>query len=180
MSSRMTRFVFVLAALLTISSCTRTAPSNTAAAPPSPTPAAKKFSPADLAKLRWIEGSWRGTGDVDAPFYERYHFENGSTLVVDSFADEKFSKLNETSRFELKDEQFGNSGDGARWAATAIDDNSISFEPTAKAQNSFRWERASAGPHPNVWKAVLNWPATSNKPAGERVYRMERWPPAKP
>jgi len=179
MSSQMFRFVFVLAALLSISSCTRTAPSSTSV-PASPTPAAKRFSTADLAKLRWIEGSWRGTGDVEAPFYERYHFENDSTLVVDSFADEKFSKISEASRFELKEGQFGNGGDGARWAATAIDDKSISFDPTAKAQNSFRWERASADPHPNEWKAVLWWPATNNKPAGQRVYRMERWPSPKP
>lgn len=179
MSSRIFRLVFVFAALLTISSCTRTTPSSTPA-PASPTPPAKKFSTADLGKLRWIEGSWRGTGDVEAPFYERYHFENDSTLVVDSFADEKFGKLSETSRFELKDGQFGNGGDGARWAATGIDDKSIFFEPTAKAQNSFRWVRVSAEPHPNAWKAVLNWPATGNKPAGQRVYRMERWPPTKP
>jgi hypothetical protein len=179
MSSRTFLFVFVLAALVTISSCTRTVPSNTPA-PASPTPAAKKFSPAELAKLRWIEGSWRGTGDVETPFYERYHFENDSTLVVDSFADDKFSKISETSRFELKDGKFGNVGEGARWAAIAIDDNSISFEPTAKAQNSFRWERVSAGPQPNEWKAVLWWPAANNKPAGQRVYRMERWPLPKP
>ena len=74
----------------------------------------------------------------------------------------------------------GNSGDGARWAATAIDDNSITFEPTAKAQNSFRWEHASASPQPNEWKAVLWWPAANNKAAGQRIYRMERWPPPKP
>jgi hypothetical protein len=179
MSSRTFLFVFVLAALLIMSNCTRTVPSSTPA-PASPTPAAKKFSPAELAKLRWIEGSWRGTGDVETPFYERYHFENDSTLVVDSFADEKFSKMSETSRFELKDGKFGNVGEGARWAAIAIDDNSISFEPIAKAQNSFRWERVSPGPQPNEWKAVLWWPAANNKPAGQRVYRMERSLPPKP
>ena len=172
-------FVFVFAALLTISSCSSTVPSSTPG-PASPTQTAKRFSPAELAKLRWIEGSWRGTGDVETPFYERYHFENDSTLVVDSFADEKFSKISETSRFELKDGQFGNVGEGARWAATAIDDYSISFEPTAKAQNSFRWEHASASPQPNEWKAVLWWPAANNKAAGQRIYRMERWPPPKP
>jgi hypothetical protein len=176
MSSRTSLFVFVLAALLAMTNCTRTAPSSTSA-PVSPTPAAKKFSPAELAKLRWIEGSWRGTGDVETPFYERYHFENDSTLVVDSFDDEKFSKISETSRFELKDGLFGNVGDGARWAATAIDDNSISFEPIAKAKNSFRWERALPGPQPNEWKAVLWWPAANNKPAVQRVYRMERRQP---
>jgi hypothetical protein len=142
----------------------------------SPSPAATLITPAELAKLRWIEGSWRGTGDVDVPFYERYRFENESTLLVDSFPDEKLTKVDDTTRFELKDGQFGNAGEGSRWIATAIDDNSINFEPVSKARNSFSWKRES----PDLWKAVLNWPATGNSPAKERVYRMERWPPAKP
>jgi hypothetical protein len=41
-----------------------------------------------------------------------------------------------------------------------------------KARNSFRWQRETA----DSWKAVLNWPAANGKPAGERVYNMERWP----
>src|SRR5829696_7538655 len=69
---------------------------------------AKNFSTADIAKLRWIEGTWRGSGTDQAPFFERYRFENESTLAVDSFPNEKLDKIGETSRFELKDGQFGN------------------------------------------------------------------------
>ena len=72
----------------------------------SQTPPTKRFTPADLAKLRWIEGSWRGTGDVEKPFFERYHFENESTLVTESFADESFSKITEVTRYELKNGVF--------------------------------------------------------------------------
>jgi hypothetical protein len=128
---------------------------------------AKKFSTADIAKLRWIEGTWRGSGVDQAPFFERYRFENESTLAVDSFPDEKLDKVEDTSRFELKDGQFGNGS----YVASSIDDNGINFEPT-KAKNSFRWERVSA----NAWKATLKWPADGNKPARERVYNMERIP----
>ena len=42
-------------------------------------PAPKEITRADLAKLRWIVGTWRGTGGDVAPFYERYKFENDST-----------------------------------------------------------------------------------------------------
>src|SRR5215212_9920981 len=35
---------------------------------------------ADIAKLKWIVGTWRGM-DGDKPFYERYKLE-GTTLVV--------------------------------------------------------------------------------------------------
>jgi len=132
----------------------------------------RTFTTADLAKLRWIEGSWRGSGTDQAPFFERYRFETDSILAVDSFPDEKLDKVEETTRFELKDGQFGNGGDSARWVATSIDAQGITFEPAAKAKNSFRWERESA----DKWKATLKWPAEEGKPARERIYTMERIP----
>jgi hypothetical protein len=82
-------------------------------------PEAKKFSTADVAKLRWIEGTWRGSGADQAPFFERYRFENESTLAVDSFPDEKLEKVDETSRFELRDGRFGNPS----YVASSIDEN---------------------------------------------------------
>src|SRR5262245_3684587 len=81
--------------------------------------ATKSFSTADLSKLRWIEGTWRGSGVDQAPFFERYRFENDTTLAVDSFPDEKMDKIGETSRFELKDGKFGNGS----YVASLIDDN---------------------------------------------------------
>jgi hypothetical protein len=135
-------------------------------------PVQKKFATADLAKLRWIEGTWRGSGVDQPPFYERYRFEGDSILAVDSFPDEKLEKVEDTTRFELKDGQFGNGGDGARWAASVIDDQGVTFEPVAKAKNSFRWERESA----DTWKAILKWQAVEDKQARERIYKMERIP----
>src|SRR4030095_10689958 len=133
-----------------------------------------KFTAADLSKLRWIEGTWKGSGTDQPPFFERYRFENETTLAVDSFPDEKLDKVEDTTRFELKDGHFGNGGggDGARWVATSIDAQGITFEPAAKAKTSFRWERESA----DKWKAILKWPAEQGKPARERIYNMERIP----
>ena len=68
-------------------------------APAKPTPA--KLTAADLQKLRWIEGTWRGTGG-EKPFFERYRFENATTLAVDSFENEKLEKVTDTTLFELK------------------------------------------------------------------------------
>jgi hypothetical protein len=127
--------------------------------------AATNFTKADIAKLKWIEGTWRGSGVDQAPFFERYRFENETTLAVDTFPDEKLDKVEDTARFELKNGQFGNGS----YVASSIDDKGISFEPL-KESNSFRWERVSD----NSWKAILTWPASGNKPAGERVYNMER------
>ena len=174
---RIRRFVVMVAAclvLLTAASCARnqtTAPAQSA----SPLkPILKNITPADLAKLRWIEGSWRGTGDIDKPFYERYKFENDVTLAVESFDDDKFDKATDLSRFVLKDGEFGSTdAEGRRSAASAIDANSVTFEPVTKSRNTFRFERESD----NSWKAILTWPATDKAPAGQRIYKMERWPP---
>lgn len=132
-----------------------------------------KITAADLKKLRWIEGSWRGTGDNVEPFYERYRFENETTLAVDTFEDDKLAKVTDTTRYELKNGEFAGGNEGFRWAASAIDDTSVTFSPVTKARNSFRWENVDK----DSWKAVISWPATAEKPARERNYKMERWPP---
>jgi hypothetical protein len=132
-----------------------------------------RLTPSDLAKLRWLEGSWRGTGDIDKPFYERYRIEE-QAVVVEGFEDEAFGQSSGITRFELKDGEMGGGNDGWRWVVTDLSADSITFAPVTKARNSFRWERVSA----DEWRAVLEWPAEGDKPARRRVYRMERWPPA--
>lgn len=172
--------LFVL--LVSIAGCARTksepvaqnAASPTASSAPASSPVPIKITAAELAKLKWIEGSWRGTGGGVPPFFERYKFENDSTLLVEGFEDESLSKASDVSRFELKDGQFGGSDGDSGSVATALDDNSISFAPTGKARNSFRFQRVSD----NSWKAILNW--TDNGVAKERVYEMERFTAKKP
>lgn len=134
-------------------------------------PGPKQTTAADLKKLHWIEGTWRGTGGGVATFYERYKFENDATLVVETLTDETLSKVEDTSRFELKDGSFGHSEAESGSVATELDDRSITFAPLGKARNSFRWERESE----NSWQAVLKW-TDANGAAQERTYQMERWP----
>jgi hypothetical protein len=151
--------LFVL--LVVVTSCARHEQQHASSSAPA------KLMAADLAKLRWIEGNWRGSGVDQAPFFERYRFENDTTLAVDSFPDEKLEKVDDTSRYELKDGQFTNGS----YVASAIDEQGISFEPIpGKAKNSFRWQRQSA----DKWTAILKWPAVNGKPARERIYNMER------
>jgi hypothetical protein len=132
----------------------------------------RKFTVADLQKLRWIEGSWRGTGEVDKPFFERYRFEGDSVLLVDSFEDETLAKVTDTTRYELKDGEFGGGSEGHRYVAKSLDDRAVEFGPGVDVKNGFRWERESK----DAWKATIIFPASGNKPATERVYKMERWP----
>lgn len=147
---------------------------NTASSSPSPAaspaPSPVLVTVVDLAKLRWIVGTWRGTGGGVLPFYERYRFENESTLVVETLADESLSKVNDISRFVLMDGHFGYGNGTSGSVVIALDDNGITFAPLGKG-NFFRWQRESD----NSWKAILNWTDKSGAPK-ERVYLMERWP----
>jgi hypothetical protein len=127
------------------------------------------FTEADVAKLKWIEGTWRGTGEKQPPFFERYHFE-GSTMVVEGLADETGEKVNETSRFELKDGRFGQASGDSESAASAITDTYVQFIPVKGSKNSFRFEKQTA----DTWQATIEWPADGNKPARTIVYKMER------
>jgi PKD repeat protein len=156
----------VVIALITVCGCASNSSTPSAQAPQS----LKKFTTEDLKKLRWLEGTWRGTGGDVQPFFERYRFENDSTLVIESAENEKFEKITDTTRYELKDGEFGGGNEGFRWIASEIDDKSVTFVPVVKARNSFRWETVSK----DEWKAVLNWPATADKPSRERVYKIER------
>ncbi|HEY3038957.1 MAG TPA: hypothetical protein VGJ66_09485 [Pyrinomonadaceae bacterium] len=173
--------VLLLVMLVNLAGCARAnsdyaasnrSSSSTPTAAPSPTP--KEITPADLAKLKWIEGTWRGTGGNVPPFYERYKFENESTLAVETLADETLTKVSEVSRFELKDGHFVHSEGDSGSVATALDDHSISFAPFGKPSNYFRFQRESD----NTWKAILNW-TDKNGAAKERIYTMERWPAKK-
>jgi len=91
--------LFFAIGLLTAYACTSkpaVIPANTPAtqATPTPTPATPaKLTAEDLKKLRWIEGTWRGTGVNQPAFFERYRWENDTTLAVDSFENEKLEKV---------------------------------------------------------------------------------------
>lgn len=159
-----------VAALLNIAGCARGRSTDTAQSTATPAPTPATVTSNDLKKLRWIEGTWRGTG-YETPFYERYRFENDNTLTVEYLADESVSKVTETTRYELKDGQFGN----GRSVATEVTDNYITFSPVARAGNTYRWQKESA----DLWKAILTSAATDKAPAKEVVYSLERWPPAK-
>jgi hypothetical protein len=143
-----------------------TASSATAAASPQ---APARITVADFRKLRWIEGSWRGSGVGQAAFYERYRFADDSTLVVDAFPDSTLATVSESTRFELRGGTLGNAGT-VRWAASRLDGRAVDFVPVAGARNTFTWRYES----PDRWTALLHWPASDTRPARDATYDMVR------
>jgi hypothetical protein len=159
--------LILIALALNLLACNRGPSGSSQQSTATATPAPAKITADDLQKLRWIEGTWRGSG-YETPFFERYRFENDDTLIVETLADESVSKVTDTSRFVLKAGQFGSEGA----VATELTDTFIVFSPLKPGQNTFRFERESA----DSWKAVLTWPKSEKRAAGERVYHMQRWP----
>ena len=129
---------------------------------------------ADLLALRWIVGSWRGSGDGQSPFYERYRFVDDSTLLMEGFRDSTLAQVSETTRYELRGGRFANTGpaDAAQWVAVRLTGGAITFAPVRRARNRFTWKPVSA----DEWIADLVWPpADASVPARTRTYRLVRW-----
>ena len=131
-----------------------------------------KFTTADIAKLKWIEGTWRGM-DGDKPFYERYKIEE-TALVVEGLNADGSPDSEGPGRFELKNGEFGKGEGDKRSAASEITADYVQFVPAVPGKmNRFRFERQSNG----TWRAVLEWPATAARPARQKIYIMEPWKP---
>jgi len=130
---------------------------------------------ADLRALQWIVGTWRGSGDGQAPFYERYRFLDDSTLLVESFKDSTLADVSESTRFELRGGRLANAvpESAAQWVAVRLASGAITFAPVRRARNRFTWRPESA----DVWIADLSWAASNAAAARMRSYRMVRWTP---
>src|SRR5687768_2339806 len=181
------RLLIIIASFaLVFSACSGGADQNTSgnqaantapAADAGPTPS-NQITEADVAKLKWLEGSWRGMVG-DKPFYERIRFE-GSTMIVESFEDGSMSNVTETGTFELKDGEWGHSVGTQRSAASSITADRVQFVPAkvpaapeggAVKGGMFGFERKEKG----TWLAVLDVPASRDKPGSQTVYKREPW-----
>jgi hypothetical protein len=144
--------------------------------PPDPPPARPADAPvpasvtaADLQRLRWLEGHWRGTGESGNPFYESYRFLNDSTIQSHTFTDSTFAQAGDSSLIMLSGGELTSRGGGMEWVATEIDSAGVHFDPRENARNAFTWSRDS----PTRWTALLRW-VDADGASREMLYRMER------
>jgi hypothetical protein len=127
-----------------------------------------RFTKDDVAKLKWLEGSWKGM-DGDSPFYERYRIEEDALIVEELNADG--SVKGPPGRYELKNGEFGKEEGDVRSAASEIGEGFVQFVPGRESKgNSYRFERKG----PDTWQAILEWPDTADKPGQRKVYVMEK------
>jgi hypothetical protein len=131
--------------------------------------AVRRFTAAQFASLRWIEGTWRGRLPDGGAFYERYHFADDSTIVMQAFADSTLASTSDSGRIVLRDGIVADEGGAARWGATRLDSSGVAFAPLEGATNSFTWTRDRA----DRWTATLTWADKDGK-ARAVTYPMER------
>lgn len=129
----------------------------------------KDVTEKDIAGLKWLAGTWKGTAEGKEPFFEKYSIDNNS-LTVESYADASLKTVTDTTRYALINGEFRyTTADGRRVAASEITGDRIQFVPVVGEGNSFRFEKQPGG----KWRAVLEWPATADKPAKQVIYNME-------
>ena len=128
------------------------------------------FTKADIEKLRWLEGTWRGTdATAQNPFFERYRFVGDGKIETDSFSDSTLSKVDSQSSTYFENGEIIHKSGTMVWTASRLDDSQIEFAPKEKATNSFVWKKESA----DDWTARLMTKDAQGKQT-ETIYRMER------
>lgn len=168
--------ILVAVFLVMIGGCSNQPESNSESGAQGNTQAANSFKPhwktdvkpEDIARIKWLEGTWRGTSEEQEPFFERYTFD-GTSMTIDTFTDSSLKTVKDTSRYALINGEFRCTKNEKRTGVSEITDDHIQFVPVVGDGNPFRFEKQPEG----KWRAVLDVPAASGKPAKQVIYNME-------
>ena len=126
------------------------------------------FAVSDLAKLRWLEGSWAGTAPDARDIYERVHFVNDSTAEITYFTDSAFEHETGRGRLYLSVGRIYHTMGPGRWGATNVDGHGVYFVPQDNTQSSVMWSRQSN----DEWTATIRAGFIGRD--RETVYHMRR------
>lgn len=126
------------------------------------------FAAADLAKLRWLEGTWEATSPGEPSIYERYHFANDSLIEITYYGDRGMSRETGNGRVYLSVGRVYHTFGPGRWGATHVDNDGVYFVPQVNARNTFAWTRQSA----EEWTSTLRSGVSGHDRV--TVYQMKR------
>jgi hypothetical protein len=126
------------------------------------------FAVSDFAKLKWLEGTWRGSAPGQDPFYERYRFVNDSTMEISYYKDSTLTRETGTGRVYLTVGRIYHTAGPGRWGATRVDASGIYFIPQVNARNTFAWAYQT----PDTWTATLRSGASGRETV--TIFEMKR------
>jgi hypothetical protein len=133
-----------------------------------PPPWRQDLTPKDIERIKWLEGTWKGTTEGKEPFYEKYRFED-TTMYEDSYEDSSLQKVTESAKYALINGEFRHTQDGKRVVVSELTDDKVVFIPVAGQSNSYTFEKQPGG----KWRATVEWPATEGQPPKKTIYNME-------
>lgn len=129
------------------------------------------IAPADFAKLKWLEGAWKGTAVGETTIIERIRFADDSTIDISYFADSLTGRQTGTAKLKLSVGRVYLTLGPGRWGATRVDANGAYFVPQVNAHNTYSW----------LYKTNDAWSSTLRTGMGgkERIttYEMQRIAP---
>lgn len=126
------------------------------------------FSTSDFARLKWLEGTWKGTAPNEPSFFERYTFANDSTIEITYFADSTLSRATGHGRVYLSVGRIFHTFGPGRWAATHVDESGAYFVPQTNAHNTFAWSVRSR----DAWTSTVRMGLSGHDRI--TVYEMRR------
>jgi hypothetical protein len=127
-----------------------------------------RFGTADVAHLKWLEGSWQGDAPGAPTIYERYHFVNDSTIEITYFGDSAFGRETGSGRVYVSVGRVFQTSGPARWGATHVGADGAAWLPQQNAPYAVTWTYQS----PNAWTATQR--ASGTGVERTTVYQMRR------
>ncbi len=140
-----------------------------AAAPPAPPPTSASVTLPQFQNLRWLQGTWRGSGEATTPFYESYLFLDDSTIRSFAYADSTLALANDSGMIRWSGGEVRSASGAMEWLVSEFDSTHVRFEPLRNAVNSFTWTPSSL----TEWRATLQF-RDANGVERSRVYQMQR------
>jgi hypothetical protein len=109
------------------------------------------FASSDLAKVKWLEGSWAGTAEGEATIYQRFKFVDDSTVEINYYRDPAFGQASGNGRLYLSVGRIYHTFGSNRWVATRIGDKGVYLVPQTTARANFGWAYIS----PDEWRFTM-------------------------
>ncbi|MBC7897990.1 MAG: hypothetical protein H7066_21390 [Cytophagaceae bacterium] len=114
-------------------------------------------------QLRWVVGSWKGSGGNYPAFYESYDMVDDSTMRRYSWSDSTFSSKQDSARFEWRAGRLAQVRNGRAFPALKFTGDTLQWQPP-----SATWIRTSS----DAWIAILA--------DGGTTYTLVRYKPVAP
>lgn len=122
---------------------------------------------ADFQSVRWIEGSWRGSGGQYPSFFEEYTFLDDSTLRRRTYADSTFTVVNDSADFVFRGGQVSQVSGSESRVMTRFSGDTVIYRPGPGGRYGYTWVRVSD----TEWQAILDPASPGGAPT---VYVMRK------